>query len=384
VFLAGFVAAITLSSCAALGLGLGDTAPSGPTTTQIVAASFVDASNGWIAASECPNDAETAASSACRTLIYHTTDGGQSWTRASRFLLSPRSMQFVDKNTGWLVGSVGERCGSQLCPNAVMLSTDAGKTWNRVSMESAELTGGAAASANDTWVVGQSCRSSNQCAAIIARTTTAGQLWDNADLALQGSDIFADRVDPQHGWIASASGDPQRQSSILATSDGGAHWTVQAAPCLGGTRGLDFTSPTVGWLYCSATPSNGAEPGILYRSTDGGNSWSKISPVAVMTGASGPAGVLPPTPAAATTSASATGPETVAFTSPTSGWVATRDGVLLATADGGNTWRAALSAGEPIRAVQFVDATRGWTIGVSSVWQTRDGGITWGKSTPLK
>ena len=53
--------------------------------------------------------------------------------------------------------------------------------------------------------------------------------------------------------------------------------------------------------------------------------------------------------------------------------------VILVTSDGGVTWRAqnAGSDDNPLLAVTFIDANRGWAVGTSAILATTDGGATW-------
>jgi photosystem II stability/assembly factor-like uncharacterized protein len=68
--------------------------------------------------------------------------------------------------------------------------------------------------------------------------------------------------DPQHGWLVSDQGD------ILASGDGGAHWTLQASG-MGYLRSLDFVSATLGFA--------GTLTGTMYRTDDGGATWENIT-----------------------------------------------------------------------------------------------------------
>jgi photosystem II stability/assembly factor-like uncharacterized protein len=72
----------------------------------------------------------------------------------------------------------------------------------------------------------------------------------------------------------------------------------------------------------------------------------------------------------------------VEFTSPEQGWAAGSAGIL-ATSDGGATWRGVYRAprggGGPdkLYEVDFTDAAHGWAVGTSAVLSTSDGGRTW-------
>lgn len=93
----------------------------------------------------------------------------------------------------------------------------------------------------------------------------------------------------------------------------------------------------------------------------------------------------------------------VSFPTPTSGWAVGDQGVILATTDGGATWREQASGvpplapprgcdrgvdGQPVQStctnvlfdVAFVDATTGWAVGSDGiVVHTGDGGATWSR-----
>jgi photosystem II stability/assembly factor-like uncharacterized protein len=71
--------------------------------------------------------------------------------------------------------------------------------------------------------------------------------------------------------------------------------------------------------------------------------------------------------------------KSIYFTDARNGWVVGHRGTILATADGGNTWKAQNSTSTaPLRSVHFSDASRGWAVGNQGVvLATADGGKTW-------
>lgn len=82
------------------------------------------------------------------------------------------------------------------------------------------------------------------------------------------------------------------------------------------------------------------------------------------------------------------------FTDPTHGFIAASDsdgttsrGVLLATDDGGQTWRRALEAPGIFRSLDFVDHDHGYLAGGTpaegEIWATTDGGQTWEQRATL-
>jgi subtilisin family serine protease len=68
----------------------------------------------------------------------------------------------------------------------------------------------------------------------------------------------------------------------------------------------------------------------------------------------------------------------VAFSDAAHGWAAGYGGVILVTSNGGATW-SAQSSGTPVdlEAVAFSDATRGWVVGGGTILSTTNGGGAW-------
>lgn len=67
------------------------------------------------------------------------------------------------------------------------------------------------------------------------------------------------------------------------------------------------------------------------------------------------------------------------FVDSTTGWAVGAFGTIMATRDGGQTWRRQASrTTEPLFGVDFADAQRGWVVGRSGlILATVDGGVTW-------
>ena len=154
---------------------------------------FVDASNGWMVSSSSSVDNINT--------IYHTTDGGVTWTQ--QFTQATRNGEDVSFNTiyfsdlthGWAVG----RCGN------VLKTIDGGSTW--------------------TWVTttGMSISSNSKCVFFLNANT---------------------------GWIASneESSDGSETDFLLATKDGGATWIAQPIPAASSILSLSFVDANHGWF----------------------------------------------------------------------------------------------------------------------------------------
>lgn len=161
-------------------------------------------------------------------------------------------------------------------------------------------------------------------------------------------------VSATQGWAVG-------QDTILATSDGGAHWTAQLSGALNLTA-VDFISARDGWA--TGTTS-------LLATTDGGAHWAAL-----------------PEPCQTIRS--------VHFISPSTGFAVaggrnpggtgplmpTLGGVVLTTGDGGHTWHA-MTAPANAQTVCFSDARHGWLGADGLLYRTADGGARWTALTSM-
>jgi photosystem II stability/assembly factor-like uncharacterized protein len=105
--------------------------------------------------------------------------------------------------------------------------------------------------------------------------------------------------------------------TVLATVDGGQHWEELPEPAQGTLRRVHFVSRGEGWGVAGGGTQSGEGPMVptgatrLVHTTDGGRSWSSMG-----------------APAA---------PQSVCFTSPADGWMASGTRVWRST-DGGRSW----------------------------------------------
>jgi photosystem II stability/assembly factor-like uncharacterized protein len=333
---------------------------------NLVSMSFVDADHGWSVAADCT--APMASSSVCRSVIYGTSDGGRTWSSLSQVLLTPRRIDFASRDVGWLVGSIGQQCGTTLCQNVIMLTSNGGKKWDRVSTVSAALSDVAAVSADDFWAVGEACPRVDQCSGVLVHTTSGGQLWDNSTLPIVGNDLRTGRLSPLVGWVARADGGTSLQS-LAITRDGGQTWTWVATPC--GERGLlvDFASVDDGWLVCAQADRPSNNQVTVARTADGGTTWHSVAEISMGEPLLGPAN---PTPTVAVSDAV---PRALRAVPVGNAWVALETGQLIQTAE--PPGQTELRIDEKPVDVRFVDARHGWILGQSTVWLTTDGGKTW-------
>ena len=185
--------------------------------------------------------------------------------------------------------------------------------------------------------------------ATILATTDGGATW-TAQAAPAGLTAHLRAVAFPSATAGFAVGD---DATILATTDGGATWTAQAAPA-----GLTAHLRAVAFPSASAGFAVGDDATIL-ATTDGGATW---------TAQAAPAGLTAHLRA-------------VAFPSASAGFAVGDDATILATTDGGATWTAqAAPAGltAHLRAVAFPSASAGFAVGDdATILATTDGGATW-------
>ncbi|QSA97709.1 YCF48-related protein [Methylococcus sp. EFPC2] len=149
-------------------------------------------------------------------------------------------------------------------------------------------------------------------------------------------------ADDTHGWAVGDSG------TILATRDGGAHWTPQKTETPAGFASVYFVTENQGWVVGAA--------GVIFSTTDGGEKWTKQ------------------------VSTTQSGLRSVFFSSGgQKGWAVGEGGTILATIDGGKNWGQKDSDIRwELRAIQFLNDTHGWAVGAGGViLVTSNGGESW-------
>jgi Photosynthesis system II assembly factor YCF48 len=147
-------------------------------------------------------------------------------------------------------------------------------------------------------------------------------------------ELFATQfVSATQGWVVG-------QDAILATTDGGAHWTTQLSGQLNLTS-VDFVNGQDGWAVGTTS---------LLATTDGGAVWTPLTE---------------PCPVVSS----------VHFFSPADGY-AVAVGALLVTSDGGHTWHPR-PAPAGVQTACFSDAEQGFLGANGRLYRTSDGGAHW-------
>lgn len=126
--------------------------------------------------------------------IFHSTDGGASWThQASGNGAMLSSLSFCDPLNGWAVGYAKQ----------ILHTTDGGASWNRQTAPAppgTAFTGVTAISPSTAWLAGWD--------GFVARTTDGGRTWTQEDVPGAGSSDFelAVFLDAETGWVAGTAG----------------------------------------------------------------------------------------------------------------------------------------------------------------------------------
>lgn len=269
--------------------------------------------------------------------IYTTADGGASWT--PQFICASSSpctatspdksgeaslndVAFPDAQHGFAVG-VGTE--------AIVATVDGGASWKRQ----------------------YACYASDPC------------LASSTDRITGFSSVSF--TDPQHGHAATG-------NVIVNTADGGARWTVQ--PQEGGALSFrdgpgcpaEYPAGCHGWAFA------GDDTGRIFVTHDGGTTWTEQYVCAT----SSPCTAISPDRefyGAPFTASS--------FTDHLTGHAVGRQGTLIATTDGGDTWRRQVTDAGLINwnSVSFTDSRHGRVVSDISFWATSDGGATWTQDT---
>lgn len=286
-----------------------------------------------------------------------TTDGGASWTMLSTVAPRPRwfsyfdDVAFADDVHGVVVGWEGQ----------ILQTADGGQTWTpRDSGTGADLEMAAFPAAARAWAASRGD--------VVLRSDDGGVSWKRIHPELRVPPTqrascrgvrFWTLAAPDAGHAILAGQTPDKRAVVLCTRDGGATWRCRVLgderdPICGYSTDADNA-----WVFVTAEGRR-KDPSELWRTTDGGATWSRVKTVRGYVGA-------------------------VCFTDALNGWCSSFLRGLLHTSDGGVTWSR--SAAVPgwyvwIYELFFVDPNEGWYLyavedGPQVLMHTRDGGAHW-------
>lgn len=293
---------------------------------------FVDTVHGWAVGD--------------RGTIWHTADGGQHWMLQESGVETPlRSVCFLDALHGWAAG--GSTSPLTHHTTGVLLRTrDGGRTW---SAEQGQLLPSLRKirffTPADGWAIGEP---SALFPSGVFATDNGGRSWTPlASGARRPGWLAGDFVDPLTGALSG------RLGALGVVRRRGVETTSTPSLGLRGLHDLRLTRDGGGWLT--------GDGGLVMTTTDGGSTWQT------------PAAPLP----------DAVGDRfdwRALAIHGDSVWVAGNPGTrVLHSGDGGHSWKL-LETGQnlPVQALTFSDERHGWAVGaLGTILATTDGGRTW-------
>jgi photosystem II stability/assembly factor-like uncharacterized protein len=254
-------------------------------------------------------------------LLHGATSGAQTARPGEPRTPWVQAFDLISEDEGWLLS------GGRL-----YWTTSGGREWREITPAGLERSSVQAVTFIDSrqgWMIGAQEGQDDSASYTLARTSDGGRTWRTGPPALSEAGaaepmpgaVFLFFLDAKTGWLVvrQASSSNFRVGSLFRTGDGGDSWTRQSMPI---GEPVYFVTREVGWT------AGGAAGGELYVTRDGGQSWEPQAP-------GGPQKLvyLP----------RFDGPETGTLPVITLG-----DGAaqleLYATSDGGRSWKPAASA----------------------------------------
>jgi len=295
--------------------------------------------------------------------IWSTTDNGANWRTAGTGLTNNNVYALAVKGTDLLAGTFG----SGVWKRPLLDMVPATPTWINQSSPLGTQSLGQIQFVNSAegWIVAGN--------GSLLHTTNSGSGWtvvkpSGTDTVSFNTDNMGSLsplcfVNPSTGWVMGTSGQYQNAAGavLFKTTNGGASWSKQSL--VGWTLGfgVQFVDANNGW----AEVVNGNSTAFTYailRTTDGGNQWASVY----------------------TSNSALCYPR---FVDASNGWaiiVSTGTYSIVRTTDAGSTWNNQFSDNTPgsVRRIQFIDANNGWVVGDSAkIFHTTNGGATWTRLT---
>lgn len=252
-----------------------------------------------------------------------------------------RDVSFVAPTHGWAVGDGG----------TVIRTTDNGETWRVQDVgTTANLNAVAAVSQGRGYIVGDG--------GLVLVSTNTGASWTPRPIAT--ADRLVDVQAPLNSDTTFAY--VLGEHGLWVTHDTGDHWTQMTVPA-GHWFGVHFYGGSLGWLVGMVDSGDGDAWAAIYRTDDGGGSWTQQW--------------LSGTHFAYLFDAQATTSSTVWAWGETS--LSGHGELEMVTRDGGATWTRAPEAGDSgLYDMIWNGPDLGWGVGYGgTIVHTSDGGVTW-------
>jgi photosystem II stability/assembly factor-like uncharacterized protein len=297
----------------------------------------------------------------------------------------------IDSRTGWALTK----------DDQILRTVDGGATWADVSISQPPLpvqvppTIGTCFFDGQTAFVATNAGTANLPKIVVYRTSDKGSTWDSTNILTkldwEKGDIGGVEIsfaDASNGYlmITGTPGAGQMAKSLYRTTDGGKTFSfvrditgiTDAAGTMNGVAGyptgMTFSTPETGFVTCSYSAYTFV---LMFKTTDGGTTWKLWSL---------------PVPAAYENLSPANDYYADAYP-PVFFGDQKKTGVVMLdyvqngnhvmqsyrTTDGGGTWTLGPASNNPdVRTYSFIDATTGWGLDENGkIFTTTDGGATW-------
>jgi photosystem II stability/assembly factor-like uncharacterized protein len=281
------------------------------------------------------------------------------------------SLHMIDTQVGWALTDKGH----------LLRTIDGGVHWHDVSPQALLRVPSEKITTNFltgslTWVA---FPGSDEESTHILRTSDSGHTWQETTIptTLVAQITF---IDAQTGWLLSkhSVSESAETAELFHTGNGGKNWTRVATvlassadlpvpghlPFSGKKTGIRFLNETTGWITGSV-PVNGSL--LLYRTNDGGVTWSPQSLVLAPAERSAQLSITPPT-----------------FFTLTDGILPVRAETengshlnMYVTHDGGVSWQQTTPLMIGVTVSDFLDMKHGWASDGTHLYATGDGGLHW-------
>lgn len=231
--------------------------------------------------------------------VYKTTNGGQTWINVSDGYFKTGSvgaLAVAPSDYNVVYAGMGETCirGNMSAGDGVYRSTDGGKTWEHVGLGNTHFIGEIVVHPDNpdiAWVaaLGHAFGTEGNTERGVYKTTDGGESWEKVLYNNPHTGAVDVEIDPNNPRILYASlweayRNPWKMSSggpgsgLYRSTDGGETWTnISTRP--GMPKGL------MGKIGVAVSPHNSdrvwaiieSNNGGVFRSDDGGESWSRIN-----------------------------------------------------------------------------------------------------------
>jgi len=264
-------------------------------TCTLSSVCFVDAHNGWAAGGMAYPYLHDGSG-----VVLCTRDGGIHWQREPVLLPALRKIRFLTPRQGWAVG-----CPSAMFPSGVFTTRDAGRSWQPA------CNGGTSRLSTGDFFDGHNAILGGSLG--LAATISEGDFVPNpgSGVILPGINAMQ-AVPPSYGWMVGDGG------WIALTGNRGKTWRPPLGTLPQDTALFDFSALAVRSGRCWIAGSPGTR---VFYTPDAGRTWSRFS-----TGTTLPL-------------------RAITFVDDLHGWAVGQLGLILASDDGGQTWRRQRSGG---------------------------------------